>query len=184
MPLEIYLSNRQRKLKADVPWLEAATRKLMLAVCANLKAHPSRHVPKKIVAEIEKRGALGVTLVSDWQIKKLNSQWRHKNSATDVLSFPLGLDLPPLKDVPFELGEVVISLETACAQATEYGHSKQRELAFLFVHGCLHVLGFDHETKAEEIEMFSRQKEILKAAGFFALRFLLRAEHCLAPTNI
>jgi probable rRNA maturation factor len=166
MTVEIHLSNRQRKFKVDLSWLEETAENLLLATCANLKADPSKLVPKKIVGEIEKRGTLGLTLLSNEQIKKLNHKWRQKNSATDVLSFPLGLEIPGIADVPFELGEIMISLETAYAQAKEYGHSKERELAFLFVHGCLHVLGFDHETKAEELEMFSRQKKILESAGF------------------
>jgi probable rRNA maturation factor len=68
--------------------------------------------------------------------------------------------------VPFEMGELIISAEKAQEQAEEYGHSFEREMAFLFVHGCLHVLGFDHLTKAEEKEMFSRQKQILDSCGF------------------
>ena len=60
---------------------------------------------------------------------------------------------------------MIISLERAREQAEEYGHSLERELSFLFVHGVLHILGFDHMTKAEEKEMFGRQRRILAAAG-------------------
>jgi probable rRNA maturation factor len=63
------------------------------------------------------------------------------------------------------VGEVIISLERAQEQAKDYGHSPERELSFLFVHGVLHVFGFDHLTRAEEKEMFGLQRRILDAAG-------------------
>ncbi len=70
------------------------------------------------------------------------------------------------EDYPFELGEVFISYEQAIKQAKEYNHSLERELAFLFVHGLLHILGFDHQKKSDEKEMFGRQKQILVKAGY------------------
>ena len=84
------------------------------------------------------------------------------------------LGLPPeaiaemFEDEPDQwiVGEIIISAEKAVAQAEQYGHSARREMAFLFVHGCLHVLGFDHMTKEDEKEMFGRQTEILSLAGF------------------
>jgi probable rRNA maturation factor len=88
-----------------------------------------------------------------------------KDAPTDVLSFPLELEEPPLPDLPWEVGEVIISAERAQEQAIEYQHTLERELCFLFVHGLLHVLGFDHMEPGDEKDMFSRQKEILHAAG-------------------
>jgi len=68
-------------------------------------------------------------------------------------------------DTPWQLGEVVISVETACKQAVSFGHSLERELAFLFVHGALHVLGFDHKTVKQDRQMRRRQAAVLGAAG-------------------
>jgi probable rRNA maturation factor len=67
--------------------------------------------------------------------------------------------------MPIELGDVIISAPRASSQAIEFGHSLERELYFLFVHGFLHVLGFDHMTKKDEKEMFGRQNEVLLAVG-------------------
>jgi probable rRNA maturation factor len=111
-------------------------------------------------------------LVSNAKIRELNRQWRGKDYATDVLSFPLAVDETGVferaqpGEETWELGELIISMEKAAEQAAEYGHSFEREFAFLFVHGFLHVLGFDHITKAQEKEMFGRQSQILTAAGF------------------
>ncbi|WP_372637734.1 rRNA maturation RNase YbeY, partial [Cohnella sp.] len=63
------------------------------------------------------------------------------------------------------LGDIVISVPRAEAQAAEYGHSFERELGFLFVHGFLHLLGYDHGDEEEEKEMFSKQEEVLREAG-------------------
>jgi len=63
------------------------------------------------------------------------------------------------------LGDIVISVPTALRQADEYGHSVERELGFLFVHGFLHLIGYDHETEEQEKEMFAKQERILAEAG-------------------
>jgi probable rRNA maturation factor len=122
------------------------------------------HLTLSSIRQLAKRGEMSVTLVSNKQIHSLNRQWRQKDAATDVLSFPLTLSAPPA-GLPWELGEVIISAEKAVEQASSLGHSFERELSFLFVHGCLHVLGFDHELPEDEKEMFGRQNEILEAAG-------------------
>ena len=87
---------------------------------------------------------------------------------TDVLSFALadGTDefaLPP--GVPRELGDVVVSYPRAVAQAEEYGHSVERELAYLVVHGVLHILGHDHELPAEQAAMRAREEAALALVG-------------------
>ncbi len=105
-----------------------------------------------------------------------NLDYRDVDSATDVLSFPY-LDLmrgekPTPEDADLDgagrvmLGEMIISLEHAAAQAKEYGHSIERELGFLAVHSTLHLLGYDHEyDDDEEIIMFARQEAILAGMG-------------------
>ncbi len=135
------------------------------SVLSNLSANTPHQIDRSAIEQLQKRGLLSLVLVSNQSIKKLNNKWRSKNQPTDVLSFPMGLEPPPA-GIPWEFGEVVISTEKAAEQAQSYGHTLQRELAFLFAHGVLHVLGFDHETAEEEKDMFGRQREILEAAGF------------------
>jgi probable rRNA maturation factor len=112
---------------------------------------------------------LSVTIVDNAAIHALNKKWRQVDRPTDVLSFPLW---EPDEEWVMEegeeavsLGDLVISIEKAKEQAEEFGHSLKRELGFLAVHGFLHLLGYDHETKEQEEEMFSRQEEILSRIG-------------------
>lgn len=111
---------------------------------------------------------LTVTLVDDEEIREINRQHRQIDRPTDVLSFPLidGTDafaLPP--GVPRELGDVVVSYPRAVAQAEEYGHSVERELAYLVIHGVLHILGHDHEIPSEQAVMRAREEAALAAVG-------------------
>ena len=76
------------------------------------------------------------------------------------------MDEPPIDEVMSNLGDIVVSLEKAKEQAEEYGHSFEREVAFLCVHSMLHLLGYDHERSDEEdVEMRSKQTEIMKIMG-------------------
>ena len=116
---------------------------------------------------------ISVLLVDNETIRVLNRDYRDKDAATDVLSFPLeeaidGDAEPAVIGGPTErlLGDLVISVEMAVAQAAEYGHSLERELAFLSVHGLLHLLGYDHEPGAEAAaEMQAEEKRILSVLG-------------------
>lgn len=161
----ITISNKQRRLKVERAWLETTCAQLFAAVLANLKKRPALHLDGVDWDELARRGTLSLVLVSDQTMRKLNRQWMGKDRPTDVLSFPLELETPP-QELPWEVGEIVISVETARAQAEQLGHSFQRELAFLFVHGMLHIFGFDHMNPEEEKEMFGRQRQILDKAGF------------------
>ncbi len=108
-------------------------------------------------------------------IRALNYDTRGKNTATDVLSFPmleqeddgtLIIYDEDIADGRVLLGDIVISAERAVEQATEYGHSLLREMCFLSVHSTLHLLGYDHErTKAEEKLQFEKQENILTSLG-------------------
>lgn len=111
---------------------------------------------------------VSVTFTDNEQIKELNKEYRNKNAATDVLSFPLFEDLSTAPDCDtLPLGDIVISLERAKAQGYHIGHSVYHEVAFLTIHSTLHLLGYDHETsKEDEKEMFRRQKEIMEIIGF------------------
>lgn len=109
---------------------------------------------------------LSVTFVDNEFIHKLNREYRNVDRATDVISFAFldGEDdrnLPLNSKGPVSLGDIYISIDKAKEQAKEYGHPLRRELSFLFVHGLLHLLGYDHMTKEDEEVMFKLQDEIL-----------------------
>ena len=114
---------------------------------------------------------VSVTFTDDASIHELNKKFRGVDRPTDVLSFPLfdyegQSDEPPVDELLGMLGDVVLSLETAARQAEEFGHSFEREVAFLTVHSMLHLLGYDHETgEADEADMRERQRAIMKALG-------------------
>ena len=114
---------------------------------------------------------VSVTFVDNEGIHSLNKQYRGVDRPTDVLSFPLfdfeGESEEPLVDeLVGMLGDIVLSLEQADKQAQEYGHSFEREVAFLTVHSMLHLLGYDHETGEEdEADMRHRQREIMEMLG-------------------
>lgn len=111
---------------------------------------------------------ISVTLTDDKEIRKLNSEFRNIDRATDVLSFPM-LDFDEevelFDDVEYSLGDIVISTETAIRQAREYGHSIDREMAFLLCHSMLHLLGYDHIEEDDERQMNELQEEILSKMG-------------------
>ncbi len=108
----------------------------------------------------EKDAEVSVTLVTAEGIKELNAEYRDKDAVTDVLSFPIFDDT---EDEVAVLGDIVLCLSRADEQAKEYGHSFEREVAFLTVHSVLHLLGYDHETGEEdEREMFDRQRLIME----------------------
>jgi probable rRNA maturation factor len=112
---------------------------------------------------------LGLHLVGDETIRELNHEHRHKDTHTDVLSFPLhdpnGMRfvLPPGQ--PINLGDVVVSYPRMLEQAREFGHSPGRELGYLVAHGVLHVLGFDHEQEADRRRMRQAEEEVLAPLG-------------------
>ena len=116
---------------------------------------------------------ISVLLVDNETIRTLNRDYRDKDAATDVLSFPINEEIddavgPQIIGGSSErmLGDLVISVERAVEQAAEYGHAVERELAFLSVHGLLHLLGYDHEQGPEaEAEIQAEEKRILSILG-------------------
>ena len=103
-----------------------------------------------------------VIIITNEEIKALNSKYRGKNKPTDVISFALEENKKEQKFLKNRvLGDIYISLDKAKEQALEYNHSLNRELCFLSVHGLLHLLGYDHNTKEEEEIMFNKQELIL-----------------------
>ncbi len=112
---------------------------------------------------------VSLTFTDNEGIRKLNREFRNIDKPTDVLSFPLtdyAGTYMPIDDPELSLGDIVISLERAEEQAAEFGHSFEREVAFLAVHSMLHLLGYDHVNSDEEdAEMRRRQREILESMG-------------------
>lgn len=108
---------------------------------------------------------MSVTFVDKDQIHEINKTYRNIDRPTDVISFAF-LDDEKEKnikgDFPLDLGEIYICYEVANENRKSYGNSLKRELAFLFVHGLLHLLGYDHMTKEEEEVMFPLQEKILE----------------------
>ncbi len=104
---------------------------------------------------------ISLSFVDNQEIHELNKEFRGVDRETDVLSFPLS-DEFGLGIGEEILGDIVISVEKAGEQAEEYGHSLKRELVYLTVHSCLHLLGYDHMEEEEKKDMRSREKEIMR----------------------
>jgi probable rRNA maturation factor len=142
----------------------------------------------RLAGELEgvTEGEVALTFVDDEAIHELNQQYRGIDKPTDVLSFSMQEDgedeiqiiygdaqeEEPLDGEAADgeafiepLGDIIISVPRAVAQAEEYGHSVERELGFLFVHGFLHLIGYDHQTEEAEKAMFAKQEDVLQKAG-------------------
>lgn len=111
---------------------------------------------------------VSISFVSNEEIKDLNREYRNKDSVTDVLSFPMDFeDEFIFEGAPKILGDIIISLERAKEQAEELGHSLEREVAYLTAHSMFHLMGYDHMTDEDKLEMRSREKEVMKNLGIF-----------------
>ena len=114
---------------------------------------------------------VNLSLVSDRDIRSLNRRYRGLNQPTDVLSFGYSRSHPAVaavgrgRKLERQLGDIVVSTETARRSAKINQRTLKAELALLMVHGCLHLLGFDHDTQAKENRMFCLQQDILSKAG-------------------
>ena len=113
-------------------------------------------------------GEVSVTLTDNAYIQTLNKKYRQIDRPTDVLFFALNEgEEPQINGAPeFNvLGDIVLSVEQAKEQAAEYGHSLRREIAFLTVHGMLHLLGYDHIEEDDRLEMEREQKAVMEKLG-------------------
>ena len=150
----VYIDDRQNKIK--VP---SGTRLLVRRACkSTLKFEDFPHP-----AEIS------VIFVDDEEIHRINKEYRDVDKSTDVLSFPMfnkgEYEVSPETGC-VALGDIVISIEHAQAQADEFGHSFEREMAYLTVHSMLHLLGYDHEAGGiEQVRMREREEGVLKQLG-------------------
>ena len=156
MPPMIYFMNDQDKLPVTYK-LKMLTRRAVETVI--------EHEQYNNACEVS------ITYTDNEQIHALNLRYRQVDRPTDVLSFPMmdfsGESDEPVADEPVvSLGDIVLSLEKAAEQAAEYGHSFEREVAFLTVHSMLHLLGYDHETgEDDERDMRARQRTIMELMG-------------------
>ena len=156
--VKINFSNRQRKTL-----LPENTKKLVISA-----VEASLHVEG-----LDVDSEVNVTFVSDKRIKEINSAYRNINKATDVLSFPLGengeYDVNP-ENGCIMLGDVIISIDHALDQAETFGHSIDREIAYLTVHSVFHLLGYDHLDEGEEKKQMRQLEE--KALAIIGLSII------------
>ena len=152
--LKVIITNQQKAVK--IP----SGLRLMLRRCCTAVLR---------MEQFEGDAEVNITFVDDEQIHAMNRQFRNKDSATDVLSFPLGengiWDVNPDTGCK-ELGDIVLSVEHAVAQAKEFGHTFQREMGYLTVHSMLHLLGYDHVNGGlEKTIMREKEEEALGRLG-------------------
>lgn len=152
--IKVIISNKQKAVK-----IPTGVRMLVRRCCNAVL----------LQEEFDGSAEISVTFVDNEEIHKLNKQYRNIDRETDVLSFPLGENGE--YDINHDtgakmLGDVVISLPKAVEQAEMYGHSLQREIAFLTVHSVLHLLGYDHEGGGiEAVHMREKEESVLTQLG-------------------
>ena len=109
---------------------------------------------------------ISVTLTNPENIKKLNKEYRNIDKETDVLSFPMfeKNEIESVKNIEYEevLGDIVVSIERVKEQAIEYGHSFERELAYMIVHGFYHLMGEDHIEESDKVKMREKEEYVLR----------------------
>ncbi|MDK2822682.1 MAG: putative rRNA maturation factor [Clostridia bacterium] len=153
--MALIINNQQQKVQIPHQW-EANFEKIAIK-CLELE-------------NIDPQAEISLVFVDDNGIQELNKNYRGKDMPTDVLSFALtemGEDELEIVEGEMEtlLGDIIISLETALRQAEEYGHTVEREVAYLMVHGLLHLLGYDHMTEEDKKVMRQREEKVLEAVG-------------------
>ena len=151
--VKVIITDRQKKVRIPTG-LRMLIRRACIAVLREEK--------------FEGDSEVSVSFVDNEEIRKLNKEFRNIDSATDVLSFPLGengvYDVNPDTGAK-RLGDVVISMERAQKQAMEYGHSFEREVCYLTVHSMLHLLGYDHMEPQEKAEMRMKEEIVMARIG-------------------
>ena len=140
--------------------LEISNRQELFLPDQEMKEMFEEIIEKTLTSENrEENFEVSLSLVTPEEIKELNKQYRGKDRATDVLSFPVEELFQPGEEKI--LGDIVISTEAVMEQAREYSHSVEREIAYLFLHGLLHLLGYDHLESEDKEKMRKVEKEIL-----------------------
>ncbi len=149
--MEIIIDNSQDKVNIDESINELLER--VVLECLKLEGRDTSY-------------EVSITFVDDEEIRELNKEYRDVDKSTDVLSFPLDEDE---FDIPGDtlLGDIVISAETAKRQSEEYGHSLEREIAYLTAHSMFHLMGYDHMNDAEKKVMRDKEKKVMMSLGIF-----------------
>lgn len=156
-PVKILITNKQKKTEFTKEYRELIKKTV-------------RYVLNK--SDLGSNREVSVTVVDNDEIRRINKEFRGIDSITDVLSFPMLEFTEPEKpaadeegEIEMPLGDIVISLEKAVAQAEEYGHKAEREIAFLTVHSMLHLLGYDHIEEKDRQIMRAKEKQLMKELG-------------------
>lgn len=136
--MKVEVTNKQNIKKINIRWLKGYVR--------------------KILKLLDISSDVSILLCDNDSIKKINKKFFARNSATDVISFFLEDSWPP-----FYLGEVVVSVEKAAVEGKNYGNSWQKELALYIIHGILHLIGYDDQTKKDRAIMGKKQQEVLNS---------------------
>lgn len=121
----------------------------------------------KIFNIVDDDREFNVIFTTNEEIRNINREYRNIDRVTDVISFALLDNDEASYNAQDELGDIFICIDRAREQAQDYGHSIEREVGFLSVHGYLHLCGYDHMTEADEQVMFARQDEILNKAKLY-----------------
>ncbi len=149
--MTVFITNEQDKIEIPADWEEKINR--VVAICLREEQMPEE-------AEVD------LLFVDNEAIREMNREYRDKDSATDVLSFPM---YEPDEEIDDEdeilFGDIVISLERAQEQCEEYGHSLEREVMYLLVHGLLHLSGYDHMEEEEKKVMRAQEEKLLAQIG-------------------
>ena len=151
--IRVIITNAQKKVRIPTG-LRMLIRRSCIAVLRN--------------EEFDGPAEISVTFVDNDEIRRLNAQYRDKDTPTDVLSFPMGCDGEydtNLDTGAKILGDVVISVEKAMEQAELYGHGLDREVGYLTVHSVLHLLGYDHMEPLEKVHMREREENVMRQLG-------------------
>lgn len=147
--MEIYIDNRQDKIKIDdkiIDLLENVIKESLLIEGIGLNYE------------------ISISFVDNAEIKELNREYRNIDRETDVLSFPMDEDL--MIPIPL-LGDIIISVEKAVEQSNEFGHSLDRELAYLTAHSMFHLMGYDHMEEEEKEIMREKEKKVMRRLRIF-----------------
>lgn len=149
--MTVIITNEQDKIEIPADWERKINE--VAAICLR-----EEQIPQE--AEVD------LLFVDNEAIREMNREYRDKDSATDVLSFPMyeaDEEIDEEEEILF--GDIVISLERAQEQCQEYGHSLEREVMYLLVHGLLHLAGYDHMEEEEKKEMRAQEEKLLAVIG-------------------
>lgn len=149
--MAVVITNEQDKIEVPATWEDKINQ--VAAIC-----FAEEEIPAK--AEVD------LLFVDNGAIRELNREYRDKDAATDVLSFPMYEADEEIEDEEEILfGDIVISLERAQEQCQEYGHSLEREVMYLLVHGLLHLAGYDHMEEEDKKQMRAQEEKLLARIG-------------------